>query len=341
MSAIAKPQLTQFALDTGNGLTPGDQKRISSRYLYDELGSALFEAITLLPEYGLTRADERVLRTHSRELVKFIEDPNAVAELGSGGGRKTRWVLEGLGRQGSDFTYIPIDVSHSALASCKKELGDLVPVKPICADWQEGLAQFARTRSSSRPILLLFLGSSIGNLERKCIPEFLRGIRACLRPGDFFLIGADLVKDINAMLLAYDDPTGITAAFNLNVLARMNRELGAEFDLRSFAHEVRWNDAERRIEMHLHCCRDQDIYIAALEETFAFRAGETIWTESSHKFTTGELDDYARVGGFAPVANWVDAEWPFVEALWRADPNISGDGARTDRKAAKRSSTTR
>ncbi len=341
MSAIAKVQLTQFALDTGSGLRPGDQKRISSRYFYDELGSALFEAITLLPEYGLTRADERLLQTHSRELANIIEDPIAVAELGSGSGRKTRCVLEALGRQGSGFTYIPIDVSHSALASCSKELDDLVPVKPICSDWQEGLAQFAGTRSSSRRMLLLFLGSSIGNLERKCIPEFLRGIRACLRPGDFFLIGADLVKDVNAMLLAYDDPTGVTAAFNLNVLARMNRELGAEFDLRSFGHEVRWNEAERRIEMHLLCYRDQDVYIAALEETFAFRAGTTIWTESSHKFTTGELDDYARVSGFTSVANWVDAEWPFAEALWRADSIATGDRARTDRKAAKRSSTTR
>jgi L-histidine N-alpha-methyltransferase len=340
VSAIAKPQLTQFALETCNGLSSGDQKRISSRYFYDELGSALFEAITLLPEYGLTRADERVLQTHSRELVESIENPLAVAELGSGSGRKTRWVLEALRQSENEFAYIPIDVSHSALASCIKELGDLVPVKPICADWQDGLTQFARTRVSSQPILLLFLGSSIGNLERKCIPEFLRGIRACLRPGDFFLIGADLVKDENTMLVAYDDPTGVTAAFNLNLLARMNRELGAEFDLRSFAHEVRWNEVERRIEMHLLCCRDQYVHIAALDETIAFRAGETIWTESSHKFTTDELDDYACVSGFNPVASWVDAEWPFVEALWRADSKTSGDRPWTDRNAAKRSSTT-
>ena len=341
MSATAKPQLTQFALEIGNGFASEDQKRISSRYFYDELGSALFEAITVLPEYGLTRADERVLQKHSRELVKFIEDPIAVAELGSGSGRKTRWILEALHRQENEFTYVPIDVSPSALASCKKELGDLAPVKPICADWQEGLSQFARMRRSSRPILLLFLGSSIGNLERNCIPEFLRGVRGCLRPGDFFLIGADLVKDVNAMLLAYDDPTGVTAAFNLNLLARMNRELGAEFDVRSFTHEVHWNDAERRIEMHLLCCRDQHVYVAALDETFAFRAGETIWTESSHKFTTDELDDYACASGFTPAGNWVDAEWPFVEALWKADSNGSGDRARADWKAAKRFSTTR
>lgn len=341
MPPIAKPQLSRFASDTARGLASEKQKSIPSRYFYDELGSVLFEAITLLPEYGLTRADERVLQTHSRELPKFIQDPIAVAELGSGSGRKTRSILEALRAQPNDFSYVPIDVSSSALASCSKELGDLASVEPICADWQEGLAQFAELRRGSRPVLLLFLGSSIGNLERKCIPEFLRGIRACLRPGDFFLIGADLVKDVSTMLLAYDDPTGVTAAFNLNVLGRVNRELGAEFDLRTFAHEVRWNQAEGRIEMHLKCCGDQHVYIAALDETIAFRAGETIWTESSHKFTTVELDDYARASGFASVTNWVDAEWPFAEALWRVDATTATARPRSQRKDLSRSSTTR
>ncbi len=340
MSANAKPQLSQFALDAARGLGSETQKSIPSRYFYDELGSVLFEAITLLPEYGLTRADERVLQMHSRELAKFIQDPIAVAELGSGSGRKTRWIVEALRSKENDFSYVPIDVSSSALASCSKELGDLVCVNPICADWQEGLAQFAEIRMGSRPVLLLFLGSSIGNLERKCIPEFLRGIHACLRPGDFFLIGADLVKDLGTMLLAYDDPIGVTAAFNLNVLARINRELGAEFDLRTFVHEVRWNEEERRIEMHLKCCRDQEVYIAAIEKTIPFRAGGTIWTESSHKFTTAELDCYARASGFAPIANWVDAEWPFAEALWRVDASAGAARPRSQRKDSNRSSTT-
>jgi uncharacterized SAM-dependent methyltransferase len=168
-------------------------------------------------------------------------------------------------------------------------------------------------------LLVLFLGSSIGNLDRGEIPGFLRRIRSLLHAGDTLLLGADLVKDVETMLLAYDDPAGVTAAFNLNLLGRLNRELGAEFDLRSFAHEVRWNTAERRIEMHLLSRQNQKVTIAALEAEIAFRAGETIWTESSHKFTAGELDRFARQSGFTPFEMWIDREWPFAEALWRVD----------------------
>jgi uncharacterized SAM-dependent methyltransferase len=182
----------------------------------------------------------------------------------------------------------------------------------------DGLEHIARTRSRDSALLLLFLGSSIGNLDRSCIPGFLRRIRAHLMPGDFFLIGADLIKDIEVMIAAYDDPTGVTAAFNLNILSRINRELDADLDLRAFAHEVRWNGIARRIEMHLLSGCRQSSYFGALDATFHFQAGETIWTESSHKFSVRELDDYGWGSGFTPVKVWVDREWPFVEALWRA-----------------------
>jgi L-histidine Nalpha-methyltransferase len=164
-------------------------------------------------------------------------------------------------------------------------------------------------------MLLLFLGSSIGNLERAEIVEFLRRIRSHLMPGDFFLIGADLVKSPEAMLVAYDDPTGVTAAFNLNLLGRINRELDANFDLRSFAHEVRWDGEQKRIEMHLVSCRDQTVYVRAIDSEFAFAAGETIWTESSHKFTRQDLETYARRAGFTTTAIWEDRDWPFAEVL--------------------------
>ena len=167
-------------------------------------------------------------------------------------------------------------------------------------------------------MLLLFLGSSIGNLEREHIVAFLRRVRSHLRSGDFFLLGADLLKDTHELLAAYDDPTGVTAAFNLNILGRINRELDADFDLRSFAHEVRWNAKKHRIEMHLLSCRNQSVHIGALNAHFDFRAGETIWTESSHKFTESELASYAVSSGFQTVASWVDPEWPFAESLWRA-----------------------
>jgi uncharacterized SAM-dependent methyltransferase len=215
--------------------------------------------------------------------------------------------------------YCPIDISEAALIACEKELSDTADVKAIRADWLDGLAEVARSRPSDAPLLLLFLGSSIGNLDRACIVDFLARIRSLLLPGDFFLLGADLVKDIERMISAYDDPLGVTAAFNLNLLSRMDRELGANFDLRGFAHQARWNDAERRIEMHLLSRRNQRVFIHCLGAAFKFAAGETIWTESSHKFTEDELNSYARASGFSPVKSWTDIEWPFTETLWRVE----------------------
>jgi dimethylhistidine N-methyltransferase len=294
------------------------QKYISARYFYDDLGSALFEAITLLPEYGLTRADQRLLQVHADEIAGAMDNISLIAELGSGSGKKTRNIITAVSRQRDLLEYLPIDVSAGALAHCEKELCDVADVSPVCADWLEGLASIAQNRSTDGSLLLLFLGSSIGNLERNCVPDFLRRVRSQLRSGDYFLLGTDLIKDIDTMTTAYDDPTGVTAAFNLNLLARINRELGGNFDLRSFAHEVRWNRKERRIEMHLLSSRNLCAHVEALGSTFQFQAGETIWTESSHKFTLGELDGYARASGFTPLSAWVDQEWPFAEALWKA-----------------------
>lgn len=317
MPVSVKPQLSQFALDAAKGLSL-KQKKLSPRYFYDDLGAALFEAITLVPEYGLTRADERLIGQHASQIVGAIGAVRTVAELGSGTGKKTKRILEASSKLFSPIIYRPIDVSSAALASCERELSGLARVQPICGDWMEGLATAVRLRSPGTPLLLLFLGSSIGNLDREHLVSFLRQLRSHLRPGDFFLLGADLVKDIETMLAAYDDPTGVTAAFNLNVLGRMNRELAANFDLSSFAHEVRWSSDSRRIEMHLRSHEDQSVSIEALETIFDFRAGETIWTESSHKFTEAELVSYARSSGFSPIHMWIDREWPFAEALWRA-----------------------
>jgi len=317
MSASVQPQLSQFAIDVAEGLGAA-QKKISPRYFYDDLGSALFEAITLLPEYGLTRADERLLHTHAADVAGEVGSIETVAELGSGTGKKTRRILEGLRANGGFSMYRPIDVSPAALAACERELRDLGAVQPVREDWLEGLTSIAGRRKGRDPRLVLFLGSSIGNLDRECIVDFLKQLRAQLRARDFLLLGADLVKDIDTMLGAYDDPAGVTAAFNLNLLARINRELDANFDLRAFAHEARWDPGARRIEMHLLSCRDQCLYVGALERTFRFRTGETIWTESSHKFTVDELKNYGETAGFRTVETWVDEEWAFAETLWRA-----------------------
>ena len=317
MPSLITPALSAFAQDVAEGLGRSGQKQLASRYFYDDLGSALFEAITLLPEYGLTRADERLLQTHATAIASVSDDVATVSELGSGSGKKTRALLEAFFRSRRDpIVYRPIDVSSAALASCAREVSDVADVNPVCGDWFQGLQQIAREHKSGR-LLLLFLGSSIGNLPRPSLPAFLSQIAALLHPGDLFLIGFDLVKDVETMLAGYDDPTGVTAAFNLNLLARINRELGADFDLRSFAHEARWNSAERRIEMHLLSGRRQRVWIRELDSPFDFEAGETIWTESSHKFTQSELQALSSVSGFEIVESWIDREWPFAEMLLR------------------------
>jgi len=318
VSAVSKPLLSGFAQDVLSGLLRAGQKQISSRYFYDDLGSALFEAITFLPEYGLTRADERLLQKYASPLALAAGPIKTVLELGSGSGRKTRSILEALKKRYGSLVYSPIDVSAAALESCERETCDLAEVRPVCADWMEGLEQSLHARAGG-PVLLLFLGSSIGNLERSYIPDFLKSVRAKLNLGDLVLLGADLVKDVETMLTAYDDPTGVTAAFNLNILGRVNRELDADFDLRGFAHEVHWNTRERRIEMHLLSGRNQTVFIGALDRSVDFEAGETIWTESSHKFSETELLQLAGSAGFATIKAWVDREWPFAEALWKVE----------------------
>ncbi len=317
MTATVEARLSSFALEVLEGLS-SPQKKLTPRFFYDDLGSALFEAITLLPEYGLTRADERLLRLNAYAIAGHIGQIDVVAELGSGSGKKTRHVLDAIGRRNGPVCYRPIDVSQAALTACEKELEAVCDVSSVCCDWLEGLSQVSRERRKSERLLLLFLGSSVGNMDRDQLPQFFRDVRSYLLPGDFFLLGADLVKDVGQMLAAYDDPTGVTAAFNLNLLGRINRELQADFDLRTFAHEVRWNAEERRIEMHLLSCRDQHVSIPAFGTTIQFQAGETIWTESSHKFTCSELDEYARSNGFQALTAWVDQECPFAEALWSA-----------------------
>jgi dimethylhistidine N-methyltransferase len=319
MPVTIAPVVSQFAQDVAEGLSNQRQKQLIPRYFYDDLGSALFEAITLLPEYGLTRADEHLLAEHADEIAELVGSVSLIAELGSGSGRKTRHILGAWQSRNHRPLYRPIDVSLAALAACERQLGGSSEYRPVNGEWLEALAVISSERKGPMPMVLLFLGSSIGNLDRAETLSFLQELRSHLRPGDFFLLGADLVKNVDRMIAAYDDPTGVTAAFNLNLLARINRELGGDFDLRSFTHEVRWDSGQRRIEMHLLSCRDQDVNVAALGTDFHFRGGETIWTESSHKFTEVELDGLALSTGFIPVDMWVDENWPFAEALWRVE----------------------
>ncbi len=299
--------MNEFACDVRAGLTK-QQRELPSKYLYDELGSALFDAITVLPEYGLTRADQRLLDDHAADLPR--EFPSVV-EFGSGSGRKTRAVLEAVEPQ----EYFPIDLSSSALEQCARALSRFTRVEPIESTYLHGLDRVPR---NGAPILVLFLGSTIGNFDERCRGDFLRQVRSRLRPGDAMLIGFDLVKPAETMIEAYDDPAGVTASFNLNLLGRINRELGGDFNQRAFAHQARYNCEARRIEMHLCSLRDQVVTIRDARLECSFRQGETIWTESSHKFYAAEIPEIARQAGFVSEAQWVDQEWPFAENLWRA-----------------------
>jgi len=301
--------MKEFAHDVRCGLVK-PQKELPSKYLYDELGSALFEAITVVPEYGLTRADERLLQRHASEIPH--EFP-VVAELGSGSGRKTRAVLESL----RALDYYPIDVSAPALEQCRRELSGLANVVPLECSYLEGL-DTVQCRRNGGPLLVLFLGSTIGNFEPRCRMDLLHQVRARMRTGDALLIGCDLVKDVDTMIAAYDDAAGVTGSFNLNLLGRINRELGGDFNLRAFEHKARYNAQERRIEMHLRSRCEQTVSVRDAGLECSFYAGETIWTESSHKFIAGELPEIALESGFKVETQWIDEDWPFAESFWRA-----------------------
>jgi L-histidine Nalpha-methyltransferase len=310
-----------FAQDVRAGLTKPGQRELPSIYLYDEIGTALFEVITLLPEYGLSRADERLLRRYAADILDHLAPPTIVAELGSGSGKKTRWILEALGRR-EPATYFPIDISASALLKCRQELSGLgaVSIVGLEKSYLEGLAEVAARRRPGQSLLVLFLGSTIGNFDRAAGEQFLRDIRGCLFEGDAILLATDLEKRASDMLSAYDDAAGVTRAFNMNLLARINRELDGNFMLQNFDHAVRYDDRERRIEMHLRSKRRQNVRIRAADFGCDLRENETIWTEACHKFRAEEIPAMARRTGFTCEAQWVDEEWPFAENLWLAGP---------------------
>jgi len=318
-SIVAKPTY-EFAADVRAGLTRPQQKELLSKYLYDDVGSALFEVISFLPEYGLTRADERLLRRHSRDIVELLPTPVAVAELGSGSGKKTRWILEALCRR-QRTSYYPIEISHTALAMCARELGDIdsISILGFEREYLDGLLEVAAQRRHGQHLLVLFLGSTIGNFDRPAGVNFLREVRHILAPGDAMLLGTDLAKSSSQLIAAYDDQLGVTAAFNLNLLARINRELDADFDLSRFKHVARINHEARSVEMHLLSTRQQTVTIPGAELLVEFLEGETIWTESSHKYSADEAFRLARDSGFVCRAQWIDEEWPFAESLLIAE----------------------
>jgi L-histidine Nalpha-methyltransferase len=319
-TAVAQYSGSELATDVRAGLLRAGQKELPSKYLYDEIGSALFEVISVLPEYGLTRADERLMQRHAADIVACLKAPVRVAELGSGSGRKTRWLLEAFSRR-QPTTYCPIEISPTALARCESDLGQIERVSIVGFErpYLEGLRAAASGRDAGDRLLVLFLGSTIGNFDRDAAERFLGEVRRILVSGDALLLGTDLEKPLPQLLRAYDDSLGVTAAFNLNLLARLNRELEANFDLAAFRHEARYNSTFQRVEMHLRSLRKQRVAIPGAGCAVNFHEGETIWTESSHKYRAEDISALALRNGFRCAFQWIDSEWAFAENMLIAE----------------------
>ncbi len=320
LNTLVADPVAVFAEEVRAGLSGAGQKELPSKYLYDEIGSALFEVITLLPEYGLTRADESLLRLHSGEIAAGLSAPVVVAELGSGSGKKARWILQALARC-QPTTYYPIEISHSALAMCERELDhiDRVSILGFETEYLDGLRRVVTRRRSGQHVLVLFLGSSIGNFDPGPAEEFLQHIRSLLVAGDALLLSTDLLKPVDRMVLAYDDPAGVTAAFNLNLLGRINRELEGDFDLCQFHHRALYNRLAQRIEMHLVPAARQSVRIHRADCEVGLEPDETIWTESSYKYSVQQVRQMAERAGFRCEKQWVYQEWPFALNLLAPD----------------------
>ncbi len=298
-----------------DGLLRSD-KRLPAWLLYDARGSALFEEITELPEYYPTRTERAILAAHAGEIIDAAGLPVSVAELGAGTASKTRLLLAALLERQGRAVYVPIDVSPTALAIAEHALAPFagLAVHPMVGRYPEDLAVLDAIPGRR---LLLFLGSNLGNYDPQPAAALLAAVRAHLRPGDAFLVGTDLRKAGRILVPAYDDAAGVTARFNKNVLARLNRELGADFDLQAFRHLVRWNRAASRVELYLQSTRDQQVRLRALNAVARFAAGERIHTESSYKFTRSGLRALFRGAGFRWERSWEDQHRWFAVHLLR------------------------
>ncbi|MCL7964280.1 MAG: L-histidine N(alpha)-methyltransferase [marine benthic group bacterium] len=304
----------RLAEDARRGLT-AETRTMPPKYFYDDRGSRLFEAITRLPEYYQTRAEREILERHADAIVARIR-PGVLVEFGSGAAEKTRALLDAMRSAGTLEGYAPLDVSREASQRAAEALIRDYPdlrVEGVIGDFERP----HHLPFPGRRRLLAFLGSTIGNFERERSIAFLAGAAAEMSPADGFLIGFDLVKDAGTLERAYDDAAGVTAAFNLNLLRVMNRELGADFDLAGFRHRALYDASLQRIEMHLVSTRDQTVHIPAIDLTVQFAEGESIRTELSHKYTRASVDALLRRSGLALCDWFTDERQRFALALAR------------------------
>ena len=307
-----------LAEDVRRGLST-QPKRFLPKYFYDQLGSQLFEAICLLPEYYLTRAENEILERYADEIVASVAGDITLIEMGSGSASKTRLLIEALLRKQAELLFIPVDISASALDSSSRILLQSYPqlrIEAYAADYFAGLAELGKEQRGRT--LALFLGSNISNFDPDEALKFLRALRQVLRAGDALLLGADLKKDKSVLEAAYNDALGVTAAFNLNVLARINRELGGNFDLRAFRHYAFYNEAAGRVEIYIESMGDQTVSIGQLEMEVQFHEGEQIHTEYSYKYDRNDIARLASDTGFVHGRTWLDAQERFSSNLLMA-----------------------
>ena len=297
-------------------------RRLPPWLFYDEAGSLLFERITELPEYYLTRTERGILTAYANEMIASAAEGKKlrIVELGAGSADKTRLLLAAAVAAQGQVLYEPDDDSAPALDAARERIEREIPgvtVAPRVMDYVHGLDLDAEGPDERR--LVLYIGSSIGNFDSEDAAKLLAGVRAAVRPGDAVLLGVDLVKGVRMLLSAYDDQAGVTAAFNLNVLARLNRELGANFNLRAFRHKAIWDAVHSRMEMYLESLSAQRVHIRALGMDVEFVPGERIHTENSYKYSPGQAERMLENAGFAGAGCWTDSERWFAVCLGRAD----------------------
>jgi dimethylhistidine N-methyltransferase len=292
-------------------------RQLPSKYLYDELGSSLFEAICRLPWYRITRAESSLLGRFAKKILQPLRRPLSIAELGCGSGEKLAILTANGGEPTALIQLVDISAAALDMAQYRLEAVGYHNVLAHQSTYEEGLVQVARSRPPEGALILLFLGSNIGNFDPPAARDMLRRIRSSLTEGDALLLGTDLVKPPRVLQLAYDDPLQVTAAFNRNLLRRINDELGGTFDLDGFAHRALWNPSESRIEMHLVSTRQQLVRVSAADLEIEFKKNEWIWTESSYKYEPDQVLAHGRDAGFQHGGQWIDEDARFALTLFR------------------------
>ncbi len=320
MQPSPTPELSQFAADVLAGLS-ATPKRLSSRYFYDDEGSRLFMEIMKLPEYYPTQAELKIFEDQSDDILAAFSD-NAegidLIELGAGDGAKTAVLIEHFLAEDLDFTYSPIDISQEANAALEARFREKFPsleIRPHTGDYFQVLDSLKN--GNGRRKVLMFLGSNIGNFLREKAVDFFRSLRLVMNPNDRLFIGFDMQKDPRVIVAAYDDPQGVTAAFNLNLLTRINRELGADFDPAKFSHYAQYRPVECAARSFLISREKQTVHIEALGRSFDFEQWEPIFMEISQKYTHAMLEELSSESGFTIEAEFLNDEDFYIDSLWR------------------------